>query len=223
MQASNKAFTLIEVLVVLLIMASLFSMVANRLYSKNKKIKSTFIELVQLNRRLQTLSEVHRKEYRLIFKVYKNGPDKYWVEKKEIQITEEEQKAQEEDQEQNQDQVPRQELKQQKEVFVLDESFVKEPKPFHPLLSFVDFEGAVYGDDSSQEKSVTNEDFEEQDSSNESSIYYIYYYPKVLSQEFAIQVTRTDTQAQWTLYRDPVTKELLVLEKEKTLKEIQLQ
>lgn len=195
----DKAFTLIEVLVVLLIMATLFTMAATRLYSKNRKIKTSFIDLVQLNRRLQTLSEVHRQNYRLVFKVYKDSPNEYWVEKKQ-ELDEKEQGT-------------TKDFVNNKEIFVQDNTFFKKPKKIHPLLYIKEFE-----DNSLQKDFAREENIE-----NQNPTYYIYYHPASLSQEIAIQVVRRDNQAQWTLYRDPVTKELKILEDEKSLKEIQLQ
>lgn len=170
---SKKAFTLIEVLVVLFILVFLFSLSINQLFSSGQKINKTFERLVLLNRRIYTSSRIHRNVYRLVFKLNAQQEDEYWVEK------------------------------QEGETFDVDSHFYDEPQriPYPLSLELV-------------ERSQPEEQQED------SSLFFIYYYPRGLSEAVALQFLRKDNQGRWTLYLDPVTKELNLLTEEKSLEYI---
>lgn len=184
---SNKAFTLIEILVVLFIIVSIFTITSRKLYSKDKKIKTAFVKLIRLNRKIQTLAEIHRNTYRLTFQINKDKPDKYWVEKQTINQKDEDGEA--------------------KTIFTIDEIFFSEPEKFNPMLNITAVE------------TISQKD-EVDSGSSGGNLFYIYYYPKSLAQETAIQVVRRNHQGKWTLYLDPIKKDLQLLSKEKSLEQI---
>ncbi len=118
---SKKGFTLIEILVVLFIMVFIFTLASRRLFSSQRKINTTFNELVRLNRRLYTSSRVHRNVYRLSFKLNETEPDEFWVEKQEMD-------------------------KEIGKKFILDENFFEEPQRINPLLNISSVESMKWGE-----------------------------------------------------------------------------
>lgn len=76
----KRAFTLIEILVVLFIIGFFFSYAATKVFRKDAKIKDTFSEISSLNRRLYTASRMHKKNYRMVFKLSRRNTT-FWAEK----------------------------------------------------------------------------------------------------------------------------------------------
>ena len=183
---SQKAFTLIEILVVLLIIVSIFAITSRSLYSKEKKIKTELNELVRLNRRIQNSSNIHFKNYRLVLRLNEDFPDEYWVEKQ----------SPPDDDKKDADQ-------NNQEGFIIDENFYTKAQEIYSLLDIlaVEYDGKA-------------------DTSSDGSLFYVYYRPNSLLKQMAIQIARVNHSGRWTLYLNPVTRELQVLEREKTLEEI---
>lgn len=181
---SSKAFSLIEILVVLLILAFIFSFIAQRISRKDEKIRTVFEKLIRLNRRLVNLSQLHNQTYRWVIQINSEGPESYWVEKKQIQNQISEQSAEQ-----------KEDGETTKSRFYLDDSFYPEPKNIHPLLNITKVDSSLW------------------EGSKTEGLVYIYYYPKGLAQETSIQFFRTDNQAEWTLYLDPITKNLRIIGK----------
>ena len=82
-QKAKKAFSLIESLLVIFIIAILFRFVSQRIYNKGQKVKTTFDQMIRLNNRLVTVSTLHGRTYRLVFQLSTDKADQYWVAKKE--------------------------------------------------------------------------------------------------------------------------------------------
>ncbi len=116
---SKKAFTLLEILVVLFIMVFLFTLASRRIFSAERKIGSTFNQLIHLNRRLYISSELHRNIYRLALNLNPEGVDEFWVEKQVAN-------------------------KKEGKVFTLDDNFFDEPQKIHPLLNIDSVESMVW-------------------------------------------------------------------------------
>ena len=146
---------------------------------QRKKDQNDFYELIHLNRRLYTAAKIHRKTYRLVFKLNPEGARKNIGWKKRG--------------------IRKGKSGTQEEGFVLDGHFFKRPKKILSLLSISVIEAAHWEEPKSQ------------------GLAYIYYYPEGLARATAIQIFRPDNQGKWTLYLDPVHKELHLLKKEKTL------
>ena len=102
---SKRAFTLIETLIVLSLIALLFSYAATKIFSTKAKINDTFRTFTTLNRRLYTSARMHKKIYRLSFQL-EGRKTTFWVEKENDQ-----------------------------KEFELASVFLKKPKKLHPLLS----------------------------------------------------------------------------------------
>lgn len=188
---ASRAFSLLEILIVLLIIAFVFTFVSRNFIRRGQTVKSAFENLVRLNRRLVVLSKLHSKTYRLAIQLNAEGPEQYWVEKKirsqsSINFTDDAGTSTEGEERGQPD-------------FVLDEAFYSEPEIIFPLLSITKVESSVWKEDKIK------------------GVVYIYYYPKGLAQETAIQFLRLDNQGRWTLYLDPVTKNFHILKKIKNL------
>ena len=80
---TSKAFSLIEILFVLLIIAFIFALASQKLIRKGKKVKTTFDKMIRLNKRLVILSKLHNQTYRWVIKLDPEGKEQYWVEKKQ--------------------------------------------------------------------------------------------------------------------------------------------
>ena len=183
---SSKAFSLIEILIVLSIIAFVFVFAAQKFSRKEQRISNQFDKLIRLNRRLVTVSKLHNKTYRLAIQLDNKGPEQYWVEKKQTGQTKEKLSKKNQTNE---------EAEKQTDDFFIDDSFYSQPEILSPLLSVTKVESPVW------EKYKTK------------GLVYIYYYPKGLAQETNIQLLRSDNQATWTLYLDPATKNLQILKK----------
>ncbi|MCY4320821.1 MAG: type II secretion system protein [Bdellovibrionaceae bacterium] len=119
-QKAEKAFSLIEILVVLFIIGILFTISSKNIFNKSQSVRTVFDKLIRLNKRLTSISTLHGKTYRLVIKLDTKNTDQYWVEKKIITKSEEE-----EDNE---------------EKFQIDDSFYSEPQSIPPLLDITKIE-----------------------------------------------------------------------------------
>ena len=187
----SKAFSLIEILLVVSIISFFFLFALQKFSNQKKKIHTTFEKLVRLNRRLITSSKLFNKTYRLVIQLDDQKPETYWVEKKQApqKIGNSAKKRS----------LRKKDTDNQNQDFTKDDSFFSKPAIIPPLLNITQIESPTW------KKNKTE------------GLVYIYYYPKGFAQETAIQFLRTDNQARWTLYLDPVSKELRVLKQEKSL------
>ena len=171
----QRAFTLIEMLIVLLLLVFILFWSAQKMFSHKNKVGTSLQVLDRLNRSLDVRSRLHGKTYRLVLKLNPNQPEEFWVEKQ----TEE------------------------KGKFILDNMVLKAPGTLHPLVSVV---------------SAESEGWQE---AKTEGLVYIHYHPRGLGQETALHLERQDTRARWTVYFDPVKRELSVIENHIPLKEMQ--
>ena len=116
---SKKAFTLIEILIVLFIMVFIFTVASRKLFFSDRKINSTFNKLIHLNRRLYISSKLHRNVYRLALRLNSTEVDEFWVEKQETN-------------------------KEKGKIFVLDDNFFKKPQRINPLLDISSVESMAW-------------------------------------------------------------------------------
>ena len=133
----SKAFSLLELLLVLVIIAFVFTFVSRTVFRKDQRVKSVFEKLVRLNRRLVTASKLHSKTYRLAIESDKEGPEQYWVEKKE----------------RGQGALPETKEKEKNKGnsgFALDDSFFSRPEVITPLLNITKVESPVWKEDKTE-------------------------------------------------------------------------
>ena len=185
-QKAEKAFSLVEMLLVLLLIGFFFTLSSKKIFNRGQKVRAVFDKFIRLNNRLATVSTLHSKTYRLVLQLDTEKKDQYWVEKKQAPSKSEE----EEDKTDNEE-----EKEKTDSDFQIDDSFYSEPQTVSSLLDITKIET--------------------KDSSKEEGKVYIYYYPSALAQSAKIYFLRPDNQGTWTLYLDPVTKKLQVLKGEK--------
>ena len=119
----QKAFSLIEVLLVLFIIAFLIPFASQKLFKKGQKVRAVFDKLIRLNNRLVSVSTLHNKTYRLVIQLDTEKRDQYWVEKKQSIGKFEE----EEEEKINSD-------------FQIDDSFYSDPQEVPSLLDITKIE-----------------------------------------------------------------------------------
>ena len=188
---NQKAFSLIEMLLTFLIVAFLIGFSTQYLRKKERKVKDTFEELSRLNQRLISLSHLRSNHYRLVFDLSLEKPDQYWVEKKSKTIKKgglsDKSSAGFENAALDEDQ-----SNFSKENFEIDKSFYPEPNSFPSFLDIIEIETKK--------------------SSKQDGRIFIDYNSSPLAQEMKIQFLRLDNKARWTLFLDPVSKQLKLVE-----------
>ena len=178
----KAAFSLIEILLVLFIIAFAFVLSSKIFARKDRKARIVFDKMIRLNRRLATVSKLRGKTYRLAIQLESEGPETYWVEKKQPSSAGPSGPS-----------ASAPKLSAEDSGFAIDKSFFSEPEAIPSFLTFTKAESPLW------KKGKTE------------GLVYIYYYPQGLAQETSLQVFRPDNQAKWTLYLDPATKELSLL------------
>ena len=133
---SQSAFTLIEILAVLLIIVFVFSLAGRKLLSKDRKIRSAFQELILLNRRIAAAAKTRGSAYRLAVRVNLEGPEEYWVEKLAVYADDSEGET---------------------EAFALDERFFPSPQKIHPLLEIIGMESVFREGEEGEEEENESE------------------------------------------------------------------
>jgi len=182
---NQKAFSLIEMLLTFLIVAFLIGFSTKAFRKKERTVKKTFEELSRLNQRLISLSHLRSYHYRLVFDLGLKQPDQYWVEKKKKNLDKSLDQFSSEPENTN-------EKKPLKELFRRDESFYSEPATLPRFLNIIEVET--------------------QNKSQQEGRVFIDYTDSVLAQEMKIKIMRLDNQARWTLFLDPVSKQLKIIE-----------
>ena len=120
----KKGFTLIEIVVVIALIAVIFSFIGKNMLLKGNKITDTFRFFSVLNRRLYTSAKLHREIYRLVIKIEDKKPEEVWVEKKL-------KKPQ-----------GKEISKETVEEYEKASSFLKKPRKIFPLLSITSVESS---------------------------------------------------------------------------------
>ena len=187
---AQKAFSLIEMMLTILIVAFLFGFSSQYFKKKERKVKSVFEEFVRLNKRLVSLSSLRASSYRLVFELSLDKPDSWWVEKKKktgnvLGRLSEDLKNKTSNSS---------EADLLDENFEIDTSFYLQPKT---LPSFLDITEVEVKKSSKLEGKV-----------------FIDYNSSPIAQEVKIKIFRPDNQARWTLYLDPVSKQLKLLQQD---------
>ena len=118
-----KAFSLIEILLVLLIIAFVFAFVAQSFSRRDQKVKVFFEKMIRLNRQLSSLSKLHNQTYRWVIQLDNEAMDQYWVEKKYPR-----------------NKKPARLKKDQNFEFAMDASFYSKPQKVIPLLDITELE-----------------------------------------------------------------------------------
>ena len=120
----QKAFSLIEMLLVVFIIVLLFTVISQRTFNRGQKVRAVFDEFIRLNNRLVSVSTLHGKTYRFVFQLDTEEKDQYWVEKKHM-LSSSKEESQESEVDSN---------------FQIDDSFYPEPQDLPSLLDITKIE-----------------------------------------------------------------------------------
>ena len=189
----KKGFTLIEIVIVLGLVVVIFGLVGRKMFSAGGQITDSFRFLSTLNRRLYTSARLHQETYRLVIKLDEKKPEEVWVEKKLKKPQLSQETADEEKENLKEDEV---------KDFVKDPSFLEKPRKITPLLSIPLVENSHWQEGQTE------------------GLVYVYYFPKGPGPEIAIHFKRPDNQKEWTLYFPPLQRELRLIKKNLSLKDI---
>ena len=182
---SQKAFSLIETLVAIAVIAFLMSFALRGLFlNKEKGVKTAFHRLIRLNSRLVDLSQSTGASYRLVLVLNEKGPDFYQVEKQNLSLLSQ---ANTEDGSFDNDE------KDIEKSAWRPARFFLQPKPLPSFLNIERVESPRW------QEPVEN------------GPAYIYYHPRGFAQETRIRITRQGLKKGWTLYLDPAQKSLRAL------------
>lgn len=201
--SNEKAFTLIEVMIVLAIVAGLVSMAMPYIGSRNSQTKKFLREFTVLSRELHTKAKLQGTVYRMVINLEGTDPNvpkvqSFWIEKGKansvMKPNEEEgalERAKETDPEKQAD--PR--------GFEIDTTTIKEPRKLPAGLTFDKIELARSKTPITQGKA------------------YIHYMPQGLADESAIHIKGEKNQA-WTISIHPLTGRAELISKPISLKEM---
>lgn len=204
---NEKAFTLLELMIVLAIMAAVISMSMPYITNRNAQTKRFLREFTVLTRELHTKAKLNGSVYRLVIDMQGEDPNKrdavqtYWVEKAHgntVMKPNEEEAAKELSKETDP------EKRKDSRGFEVDHSMIKEPRELPRGMTFEKVELARARTPITTGKA------------------YIHFMPQGLVDEAAIHIKGEKTQA-WTIAIHPLTGKGEIISKPISLQEIKAQ
>lgn len=191
---SQRGFTLIEIMIVLAIIASLITLVAPRMIRKDGNIKSVAREFIVLSKEVRNKARMTGSTFRLVIDLDDKG-NKYWVEKANgPQPVDPEGYEKAKDKEDDKEGPP--------PLFQLDKSVIKKEKTLPDGLRF----GSV--ETTNMKAPMT------------SGIAYVHFFGEGFVEAAAVQITNGNNLT-WTLVFNPLTGQADIIEKAQSLKDIQ--
>ena len=168
----ESAFTLVEVMVVLLLIAGVAVLGLPRIGSHKNELKATIRKLSVLGKQLQIHSRLEHKTFRLAFHLSKDKPHSFWVESASGYVSE---NADEDDDEEEEDDEKK---SQAFNTFQPDTSILKKPVSLPKPLLF--------------------KDIELEDRVNKEGKVYVHFFPQGIIEDTAIHLSDGD-QLNWTI------------------------
>lgn len=179
---SNRAgLTIMEIMIVLAIMASVVAFGAKRLSGTGTQLRSAMRSMSVISKRLHHMARMNRKTYRLVIQLGEGQENSYWIESsdKPVAILSEEQEEKEAEKSSRTDEKPASQ-------FAMDTTILKGPTSLPNKIFFEDVELA------SRNAVIT------------SGRAYIHFLPQGYAEEAAIHLgDRKDIK--WTLLIHPLT------------------
>lgn len=192
---SQRGFTLIEIMIVLAIIASLIVVAAPRLVRKDGNIKAVTREIVAMTKEVRNKARLTSSTFRLAIDMDDKG-NKYWVERANgPQPVDPEgyEKAKEKDDDDEEGPPP---------LFQPDKSVIKKEKTLPNGLRFGSVETA------NMKSPMTD------------GIAYVHFFGEGFVEAAAVQITNGNNLT-WTLVFNPLTGQADIIEKAQSLKDIQ--
>jgi prepilin-type N-terminal cleavage/methylation domain-containing protein len=187
---NNRAFTLIEILVVLAIMGSLAVLGVSRL-NRTENLKTTIRQMSTVMKKTRAFAKLNGKTYRLVIRMDPKGPHTYWVEssnKMDPKANDKYKLSMDKEKEQEND------------GFQRASDILTNPKKIPGEWSFGRVESSGHPD------------------SQETESAYVYFFPQGVSEEAVIQITNKN-KTTWTLHLNPLISSPDVFEEAKSLKD----
>ena len=194
-----RGFTLIEVLIVLAILASLISIGLPRVLPKKTNLKKTIRHLRVLSKEVRNRARLQDRIYRLAFQMDEKRGFLYWVEKanqeglgvlQTLKYEKENKKKQSEEEK----------AKVQAKLFTKASKLMKKPKSLPKGVVFFRLE----------KRGKPPE---------KTGIAYIHFFPSGRVEEKAVYIGKPDTFI-WTLFTHPLTGEMRIVSEEKKLEDL---
>ena len=175
---AEQAFTLIEVMIILLLLAGLAMLALPRIGSHQNEFKATIRKLTVLGKQLQVYSRLEHKTYRLVFDLSKKKPHSFWIESTSGYVSEDFNEEDENNIEEDNEKSP------QLSTFQMEEGILPEPVLLPKPLSFQDIE-------------VEGQMIEEGKA-------YIHFFPQGIIEQAAIHIS-DGKKANWTITYNSLT------------------
>ncbi len=193
MKIKNQGFTLIEIMIVIAILGALMAVVAPKLVKKNQNPKQFVRKLTVLSKELKNFAKLKNSTYRLVFELDEAKGDTYWIEmaNQKVLLSEEDLRKEREANERD----------EYKSPFTINKEMLKEPQQFPNGLII---------------QSIQTQSSPEPIKSGKA---YVHFFPEGMVEETAIQIT-DKKNLKWTLYINPITGKMDVVQEFKELKDI---
>lgn len=191
--SSQRGFTLIEIMVVLAIIASMIMLAAPKLVKKDGNIKAVTREFVIRAKEIRNKARLSNSTYRIAINLDDKG-NKYWVERANGPQAVDPQ-AYEKEREENSKEAP-------PPLFKMDNSILKRESALPNGLRF----GSV--------ETINMK------SPRTSGLAYVHFFSEGFVEAAAIQITNGNNLT-WTLVFNPLTGQADIIEKAQSLKDIQ--
>jgi prepilin-type N-terminal cleavage/methylation domain-containing protein len=193
----QSAFTLIEILIVIGIIAFVAAVAVPRFESINSKMRREVRTLVVLMKRLHHLARLNRQTYRLVIDFPENDEHKYWVESTSRKVL----FANPEEEDKKGEETPEEKEKERASLgFSLDRSLTREPTALPKGVYFESLELA------GRRELIT------------SGRAYIHFLPEGMAEESALMLT-DKKEIHWTILLNPLTGQGRIVNGKASLKE----
>lgn len=190
---SSRGFTLIEIMIVLAIIASMITLVAPRMVRKDGNIKSVARQFVVMSKEIRNKARLTNSTYRLVIDLDDEG-NKYWVEKSNGPQPVDPEGYEKAKEKEDKDGPP--------PLFQKDKSVLKREQSLPNGLRF----GSV--ETTNMKAPIT------------SGLAYIHFFGEGFVEAAALQITNGNNLT-WTLVFNPLTGQADIIEKAQSLKDIQ--
>ena len=196
---SNRGFTLIEIMVVLLIMGSMIAIGGTRIFNPNEHRRGQVRKIAVGTKELRTNARLQNATFRMVFQMDKEKGHKFWVESASghaLQLSEVQEKELD-----SLTTIQREDSYKGKSKFTKDRKLGKETE----LTTGLVFEGIEI---SGRSKEITE------------GLAYVHFFPQGLSDEALIKIGDRKNQ-HWTIKIHPLTGSAEILTGARSFKDLQ--